>query len=202
MFKRILFLVLIILLVGLTGCSSLAKNSLNNSTPVPKFEVASDKRNDHVSGLTPEIQEALIQSYLSELKTGATREKFIKVVNSLPVQGGTEFVVRVKDGFFIFFMDSKSGKIFFTSGFTTPDTSQNPVSYSISPLKEDSPVKVFIGFFNLADARKVILTWSNGTTSLYELTNGTLMISPYDANITVMKYEIKDESGKTLYSEE
>jgi len=144
----------------------------------------------------------LIQSYLSDLKVGATREKFVKVVNSLPVQGGTEFVARIKDGFSMFFMDSQSRKIFFTCGFTTPDTSYNPVSYSVFPLKEDSPVKVFIGFFNLTDARKVILTWSDGTTSLYELTNGTLMISPYDTNITVKKYEIKDEAGKILYSGE
>lgn len=188
MFKRILFLVLI-LFFGVTGCSSLTNNSLNNSTPAPKFEVASDKQNDIVSGLTPEIQEALIQSYISDLKAGATREKFVKVANSLPVQGGTEFVVRVKDGFSMFFLDGQSGKIFFTCGFTTSDASHNPVSSSVSPLKEDSQVKVFVAFFNLADARKVLLTWSDGTTSLYELTNGIIMISPYDTIITKMNQE-------------
>jgi len=162
--------------------------------------VAADKRNDPVSGLTPEIQEALKQANMSDLKEGQTMGSFVKVANSLPVQGGTEFVVRGKDGFSMFFKDSQSGKISFTCGFTTPDASHSPVGYSAFPTKEGSKTNVFIGFFNLAEAKKVNLTWSDGTTALYELTNGTLMISPYDSSITVKKYEIKDEAGKTLYS--
>lgn len=196
MLKRVLFLVFI-LLFGLTGCSS-----LGNTTSTPKFEIAADMRNDTVPGITPEIQEALIQAYLSDSKAGAAPGNFIKVVNSLTVEGGKEIVVRVKDGFSMFFMDSQSKKISFTSGFTTPDFSHSPLSCSVSPIKQDSLVKVFVGFFNLADAGKVNLTWSNGTTSSYELTNGTLIISPFNSIIKVKKYEIQDVSGKPLYSGE
>ena len=202
MLKRIAFLVLITLFIGAAGYSLLKKDSSNKPLPAPKFEVASDKRNDPVSGVTPEIQEALMQTYVSQPKAGAEQEEFVKVVDSLPVQKGTEFVVRTKDGFSMFFMDSVSRKIFFNYGFTTVDTSHNPVSSSVVPIKEASQVNVFVGVFNLADARKVTLTWSDGTTSLYELTNGVLLISPHDRNITVKKYDVKDEWGKTLYNSE
>lgn len=199
MIKRVLILVLTLTL-GVTGCGSVTSISSSNSTPTPKFEVAADKQNDPVSGITPEIQEDLIQSFLSDPKLGATRENFVKVVNSLPVDGGTVFVVRVKDGFSMFFMDNHNKRISFTSGSTSPDVSHTPMSYSVSPIKTDSPVKVFVCFFNLANAKNALLTWSDGNTSLYQLTNGTIMLSPYDGKVTVKKYEIKDESGNTLYN--
>jgi hypothetical protein len=196
MFKCFVILVLTLTLV--MGCGSVKNISSNNTTP--KFEVAADKQNDPVSSVTPDIQEALIQSYLSDLKVGATRENFVKVVNSLPVEGGTEFVVRVKDGFSMFFMDNQSKKIYFTSGSVSSDVSHTPMSYSVSPIKTDSPDKVFVGFFNITNAKSVLLTWSDGTVSQYQLTNGTLMLSPFDGKITVTKYEIKNESGNTLYN--
>lgn len=198
MFRRVIIL-LITLSLGVIGCGSIKNISSSNSTLNPKFEVAADKQNDPVNGITPGIQEALIQSYLSDPKAGATRENFVKVVNSIPVDGGTEFVVRIKDGFSIFFMDNQSKKISFTSGSLSPDVSHTPMSCSVSPIKADSPVKVFVGCFNLAKAKSALLTWSDGTTSVYQLTNGTLMLSPFDGTITVKKYEIKDEQGNTLY---
>ena len=202
MFGRILVLI-IVLIFGVSGCGSLPSNSVNMPTSNSKFEVAADKQNDTVAGLTPEVQESLIQAYISAAsKVGATRGNFVKVVNSLPVQGGTEFVVRVKDGFFTFYMDSQTKKISFVSGSTSPDASHTPMSYSVSPIYKDSPIMVFVGYFNLADAKKVQLTWNDGTTKLYELTNGILMLSPYDRKIVPNKYEIKDESGTTLFSGE
>jgi len=109
MFRRVLILTVILSFV-VSGCN--LQPDQNDSIPqTPKFEVAADKQNYPVNGLTPEIQEELIQSYLSDIKTEKSREDFKRVVNTLKVQKG-KFLVRVKDCFSIFCMDNHSKKIF------------------------------------------------------------------------------------------
>lgn len=85
MFRRTLIL-FIILSFGISGCSS---NDRQKSTAqdaaslTPKFEVAADKLNDPVNGVTPEIQEAVIQAYLAFPEPGNAREDVKRVVNSI-----------------------------------------------------------------------------------------------------------------------
>ena len=203
MFRRTLILV-IILSFGISGCSSIDKQrsiAQDTVSSTPKFEVAADKLNDPVNGVTPEIQEAIIQSYLSFPEPGNAREDVKRVVNSIQVQGGTDFLVRIKDGFFMSFMDSQSKKISYVSGNRNGgDVSRTPMDYTVSPIKTNSKEMVFNGFFNIANAKKATLTWSDGTTSTYELINGTVMVSPFENNISVKKFDIKDELGKVLLS--
>jgi len=203
MFRRTLILV-IILSFGIIGCSSIDKQKSNAQDAVsstPKFEVAADKLNDPVNGVTPEIQEAIIQSYISFPEPGNSREDVKRVVNSIQVQGGTDFLVRIKDGFFMSFMDSQTKSISYVSGNRNGgDVSRTPMDYTVSPIKTNSQEMVFNGFFNIANAKKATLTWSDGTTSTYELINGTLMVSPFDHSLSVKKFEIKDESGKVLFN--
>lgn len=202
MFRRTLIL-FIILSFGISGCSS---NDRQKSTAqdaaslTPKFEVAADKLNDPVNGVTPEIQEAVIQAYLAFPEPGNAREDVKRVVNSIQVQGGTDYLVRTKYGFFIAFMDSQSQRVTYVSGGKNGDGSHTPMDGLVSPIKTDSQEMVYSGFFNIANARKATLMWSNGTTSTYELINGTVMVSPFEHNISVKKFEIKDESGKVLFN--
>jgi hypothetical protein len=199
--RRNLILV-IILFFGLSGCSSKLGNNPIDSESLsqpPKFEVAADMQNDPVNGVTPEILGALIQSYISVPEQGISRKNFIRVINSIQVQGGTDFLVRVKDGFCLFFMDNQSKKITYTSGSSSADESHTVICYGFSPIKRDSQEMVLTAHFNCANAKKVTITWSDGTTATYELTNGTLMLAPFDINITIKKYEIKDKSGNTLF---
>ena len=203
MFRRTLILV-IILSFGISGCSSIDKQKSNAQDAVsstPKFEVAADKLNDPVNGVTPEIQEAIIQSYLSFPEPGNSREDVKRVVNSIQVQGGTDFLVRIKDGFFMSFMDSQTKSISYVSGNRNGgDVSRTPMDNTVSPIKTNSQEMVFNGFFNIANAKKATLTWSDGTTSTYELINGTLMVSPFEHSLSVKKFEIMDESGKVLFN--
>lgn len=196
MFKRVIIIVFAISIL-VTGCAS--QNDNSSSFQPPKFEVAADKQNDPVGDLTPEINEALIQAYTSDSKIGANRQDFIKVVNSLHVQGGIVFIVRVKDGFSMFFRDNVSNEISFIIGDITDDVSNNPMSYSVAPIKPDSSVMIFVGYFNLANAKEVSLTWDNGKSKSYKLTNGTIMISPFDKKTSLKSFEIRDKLGNILF---
>jgi hypothetical protein len=202
MFRCTLILA-IILSFGISGCSSIDRqksNAQDAASLTPKFEVAADKLNDPVNGVTPEIQEAVIQSYLAFPEPGNAREDVKRVVNSIQVQGGTDYLVRTKYGFFIAFMDNQSQRVTYVSGGKNGDVSHTPMGGLVSPIKTDSKEMVYNGFFNIANAKKATLMWSNGTTSTYELINGTVMVSPFERNISVKKFEIKDESGKVLFT--
>jgi len=54
------------------------------------------------------------------------------------------------------------------------------MSYSVSTIRNDSRETIFVGFFIFANAKNALLTWSDGTNTLLELTNGTVMLAPFD----------------------
>jgi len=184
------------------GCS--AQKAAVNQTP--KFTIATDVRNDAVAGVTPEIEQALIKSYLSDQKSPKSSSDFKRVVNSLKVSGGTVFFARTKGGSNTFFVEAVTQKVLYVSGVESEIETNSPASFEISIIQDKDRTKVFskvaVGTFNFAEATKAFITWDNGHQTTYELTNGTFIIELKNNESGLNQWEVFDCSGKSLYKRE
>ena len=59
--------------------------------------------------------------------------------------------------------------------------------------------KVAVGTFNVAEATKVAIIWSDGHQTTHELTNGTFIIEPKNNESELNQWEVFDGTGKSLY---
>ncbi|HBP62733.1 MAG TPA: hypothetical protein DD730_00315 [Desulfosporosinus sp.] len=197
MHKKVLIVPLLLFMV--VGCSTQKADVIQT----PNFSIAADVRNDAVAGVTPEIEQTLLKSFLSDQKSLKSSNDFKRVVNSSELSGGTVFLVRTRRGFSTFFVEVATQKVLFVLG-EEADYKTIPtggISFLTIQNKEHTRVfsKVVIGIFNVAEATKAVITWNDGHQTTCELTNGTCIIEPKINEYELNQWEVFDSFDKSLY---
>jgi hypothetical protein len=192
-------LLVTILIFTVVGCSVQKTEVIQT----PKFTIIADVRNDAVAGVTPEIEQALIKNYLTDQKSPKSRYDFKRVVNSSELSLGTVFLVRTTGGFSTFFLEKATQEVLFVGGeesdYVTIPT--GGISFSKIQNKDHTKVisKVAVGTFNVAEATKAVIIWSDGHQTTHELTNGIFIMEPKNNESELNQWEVFDSSGKSLY---
>ena len=171
-----------------------------------EFTIAADLRNDSVQGITPQIEQAIINNYLADKKVQRQSTDIKKIVNSAEIAGGTAFLVRTKNGFSTYFFDKSNQKIQFVAGWESQlePKSSDPGGYSLMSIPDKNnelTKKIVVGVFNITEATRVTITWRNGEQTTHNLTNGTSIIEPQNNEYVIKQWEVFDSSGKSLYKQ-
>jgi hypothetical protein len=193
-------LILLILIAFVTGCTG--KGTLQ--VQIPRYVVAADVRSDTVKNLTPEIEKALLDNYLSDKKVSRSPNDFKKVVNSEAISGGTVFLARTKGGFSAYFLQDTNNKVLFVSGFESESETNTVGGIGMSTIRDQIKdfSKVFIGTFNFAEATQVRIAWKDGHQTTHQLTNGTLLMEVKENEKSMTNWEVFDNTGKSLYKQD
>ncbi|MEQ8155983.1 MAG: hypothetical protein ABRQ25_14025 [Clostridiaceae bacterium] len=199
--KLLLIPVLIVLVVA---CST--NKPLTSQIAKTEFTIAADVRNDSVQGVTPQIEQAILNDYLSDKKVQKQSTDFKRIVNSAEITGGTAFLVRTKSGFSAYFLDASNQKAQFVAGWEwqLESKSSDPGGCSLMSIPDQSnelTKKIIVGVFNLDEAAKATITWRNGQQTTHNLTNGTLIIESKNNEYVINQWEVFDSSGKSLYKQ-
>lgn len=191
-------LIVAILIFMVVGCSA-QKGEVNQS---PKFTIAADVRNDAVIGVTPEIEQAILKSYLQQ-KAPKPSDDFKKIVNSLKLSDGTVYLVRTKLGFSTLFIEATAQKVLFVDRSESPSEPIPSGGFSIVSIKDQTKVfsKVAVGTFNIAEATKAVITWNDGHQTTHDLSNGTYIIEPKNNEYGLNQWEVFDSIGESLYKQ-